>query len=45
MKQFLSFVNRYDSNDKKIERKRGHTIRVANIADKIATEMHISDTD
>lgn len=45
MKQFLSFVNHYDSDDKKIERKREHTIRVANIADKIATEMHVSDTD
>lgn len=45
MKQFLSFVNHYDSNDKKIERKRGHTIRVANIADEIATEMHVSYAD
>ena len=45
MEQFLSFVSHYDTNDKKIERKLGHTIRVADIADKIATGMHVSDTN
>ena len=45
MKQFLSFVDYYDANDKKIERKHGHTIRVANIADKIASKMHVSDAE
>lgn len=45
MEQFLSFVSHYDMNDKKIERKLGHTIRVADIADKIATAMHVNYTE
>ena len=45
MKQFLSFVEYYDANDTMIERKRAHTVRVANIADKIATAMNVSETE
>lgn len=45
MKQFLSFVEYYDTDDAMIERKRVHTVRVASIADKIATAMHVSETE